>query len=182
MSLEYLRKLAKNNLCEQCFKKYKQIIEPSLEEWRFNPLYSWNHSEMLIQITVMKLEGVYKSESIFWELNDEEEKSGEVDVRAFRKIQKWSMKKKLDCLKKHGVLREKAYELLNIARKRRNKIHGVFSGISEDDYKLFNAIVPVVNSLYIGTLYPPPIENVDLISESERIADKLLSNLKSNAD
>ena len=105
MSLKFIRKLAKNNLCEQCFQKYQQIIEPSLEEWRFSPLRSWNQCEMLIQITVMKLEGVYKTESMFWELNEDEEKSGEVDVRAFRKIQKWSMKRKLDCLKEHGVLR-----------------------------------------------------------------------------
>ena len=182
MSLDYIREIAKINLCEQCFQKYKQIIEPSLEEWRSNPLHSWNHIEMLIKITVMKLEGVYKTESIFWDLDEDEEKSGEVDVRAFRKIEKWSMKRKLECLKRHGVLEDNAYKLLNIARKRRNKIHGVFSGISEDDYKLFNATIPVVNSLFIGTVYPPPIEDIDLISESEKIAEKLLSNLKLKVD
>ncbi len=182
MSLDYLRELAEKNLCDQCFQKYKQIIEPTLEQWRSNPLYLWNHSEMQIQIMVMKLEGVYRTESIFWELDEEDEKSGEVDVESFRRIQRWSMKRKLDCLKEHGVLGQKTYELLNIARKRRNKLHDVFSGISEDDYGLFNKISQVVTTLFIGNLYPPPIVNLDLISTSERIAEKLLCDLKSKDD
>lgn len=89
VSIEYLKKIAEMNLCQDCFWKYKAIIEPSIKAYLSQPLSDFRQSEAQITQIVMKIQGVFKGKT--WILSfrkGEEEKVAEyIDLKAFRKIE-----------------------------------------------------------------------------------------------
>ena len=184
MSIEFIRKVAELHLCPDCFEKYKRIIEPSLRVWRASPLGVWNQTEWMIESILMKLEGAYKDEKTIIVGNRKEMKnSPEVNSEAYSRIEnKWpSFKRRIDYLKKKGVLSKNTYKILDIARKRRNKIHDVFDfrGIKEEDYKLFESVSPIVENLFMAILLYPDREDMFklLFSNAEMWAKNLLESL-----
>jgi len=169
MSIKSLRKMAELNLCKDCYEKYKALLEPTIEKWLFNPLSDWRDVESCITRMVMKLEGVFKSDIIFISINENSNKfADKVDVKAFRGIKKWSFKKKIDYLKKHGILAESSYNLLDRVREVRNKIHDIFSEFSQQDLALFSLARGITYQIYDATILS--------------FGDTMSKNMKSNAE
>lgn len=178
MSLEFLRKIAELNLCEECFQKYKHLLEPTIKAWRSKPLGNWSIAEQNITAMVMKLEGVFKDpKTIVVELEKEEDErySDIVDVEAFHRIERLGLEYKMRYLKKHGILKEHSYRFLDEARRVRNKIHKDRS-FSEDDRKLLDDAASLTMSLFI-LLFDLGREDVRprIIAEAEETAKQLLA-------
>lgn len=143
VTIEYLRQLAELNLCQNCFGKYKAIIEPKIKRYLSRPLSDFRQSEFQITQIIMKTKGVFKHKDIrvlYFDKGEEEEVSDYVDVKAFRKIEKMRFKDKIDYLYRNGILQDSSYSILDKAREARNKIHiePELAEFSEEDYALFS--------------------------------------------
>ncbi len=68
-NIESLRNMAKSNLCETCFKQYKALIEPSIEELLFSPIDDWREVESNITLMVMVTKGVLERDNIYLSLD-----------------------------------------------------------------------------------------------------------------
>lgn len=169
MSLKNLRKIAELNLCEDCYEKYKALLEPTIEKWLFNPLRDWRDVESCITRMVMKSKGVFKSDLIFISIDEDSNKfANEVDVKTFREIKKWAFKRKIDYLKKEGILGDSSYNFLDRVRKIRNRIHELFNEFSEQDLALFSLAREVTFQIYNATMF--------------NLGDAMSKNIKSNAE
>jgi hypothetical protein len=169
-TIEDLRKMAKLNLCESCFQKYKMLIEPTIRDWLLKPLSDWREVESQITQIVMKTKGVFKGKIVFIHLDEDsnDEYSDEVDVKAFHKIKKWSFKRKIDFLHENGILQDSSYKLLDKAREVRNRIHDEFAQFSEQDRTLFYIANIVIFQIWYATMYD--------------LGEDMATNLKSNAE
>jgi len=176
-TIQDLRKLAELNLCSDCFLKYKALIEPNVKQWLFKPLSDWRTVESYVTQMVMKIKGVFKGELIFISLDegDDEKYADEVDAKAFRKIKKWSFKRKIDFLHKNGILQDSSHRFLDKVREVRNTIHDEFVELSEKDLTLFYMASAITSQIYMATMYSPKMNiSPNLISNAEKIAEQLL--------
>jgi len=179
MEIERLRKFAELNLCKDCYQKYLALIEPSIERWLFKPLGDWRNVESYVTRMVMKHFGVFKSDAIYVSLaEDAEKKYGDkVDVKAFRKIEKWGFKKKIEYLHKHGVLGDSSYDFLYIVSDIRNKIHDWFQEFSQQDLALFSWASAITSQMHSATTMNWPSEiSANIKSNAEKTAEWLLKN------
>jgi hypothetical protein len=126
-TVEHLRKMVEWNFCDTCFEKYKEFIEPTIQSTIVSllsrPLADWIETESEITQMVMKNKGVFKGTAIVISLGKEESNFDDmVDVKAFKEIKMWNIKRKIDYLHDAGVLQDSSYELLHKARETRNRL------------------------------------------------------------
>lgn len=181
MSIKKLRKIAELNLCENCYGTYKAILEPTIKQWLFKPLNDWRQVESDITQMVMKLKGVFKTDKIFLSLDEDsnEKYANEVDVKTFRKISYgWGFKKKIQYLKKKGVLQDSSYNLLYRVNQIRNRIHDPFKEFSEQDFALFYWASAITRQIHSATVFSK-LEHIseNLKSNAENLAQQLLSRI-----
>lgn len=177
MEINKLRGIAKLNLCKECYNKYTALIEPNIIPLS-QPLPNWRGAESTLTQLVMKHEGVFKSDIIFISIDEnmDEKWPGQVDVIAFNKIKMWSVKKKLDYLRKHEILKQASYNFLNKVRKIRNKIHEEYYDFSEEDMRLFRYARAITDQISGAIMYDMPEDlSVAMISRAEKLAEQLLS-------
>ena len=172
-TIQDLRKLAELNLCDECFLKYKALIEPNIREWLIKPLSDWRTVESHITQMVMKINGVFKGDSNFIALDegDDEKFADEVDAEAFRRIKKWSFKRKIDFLNKKGILQDASHRLLDGVRKVRNTIHEEYFELSERDLTLFYVASAIASQIYMVTMFPMARISQNYISNAEKTAE-----------
>jgi hypothetical protein len=186
-TIEYLRSLAELNLCENCFQKYKALIEPSIKGYLSQPLSDWRQAESQITQIVMKTKGVFKGDT--WVLafdEGEEEKVAEyVDVNAFKEIKNWKFKWKIDYLHKNGILQDSSYRLLDKAREARNKILHVepdFVELSKEDYALFSKAKWITSQIWWSIWFDLKEETIaDIKSNTEKVAEQWLKTLRTKS-
>lgn len=175
VTIEQLRRLAELNLCPDCFRRYKIIIEPSIVLYLSQPLYDWRIAESQITQVVMKTKGIFKSDItvLLIDEGDEEDVSSEVDVKEFRKIEKMSFKSKIKYLHDNGIIQNSSYIILDKARGARNKIHAEpnLVELSSEDYALFSMASWISNTIWISVL-----------DRSEKIATQIRSNTEKAAE
>ena len=177
MEINKLRGIAKLNFCKECYAKYTAFIEPNIRPLS-QPLPDWRGAESTLTQLVMKHKGVFKGDVIFIAIdNDMDEKwPGQVDVIAFKEIKKWSLKRKLDYLRRHGILQNASYAFLNKVREIRNKIHEEFYDFSEEDMTLFRYARFITDQISGAILYDmPETFSATMTSNAEKMAEQLLS-------
>jgi len=181
MSLRRLRKTAKLNLCEDCYRKYMMVIEPTIKRWLTEPLRDWGDIEHYVTQMVMKLEGVFKTEKgpILISIGDDEhlpeEMSDKVDLESFRKIERWGMEGKIKYLRKHNILKEHSFKLLDRVREIRNKLHGYEYKFTEQELNLISQARPVVSMINWAVMWLSKKDTVESYKDSaEKTAEKLL--------
>jgi len=185
ITIEYLRKVAELNLCKDCLTKYKAMIEPAIRIWLSQPLSEFRQAESQITQMVMKTEGVFKGKTwvISFSKGEEEKVADYIDVKAFRKIEKWGFKKEIDYLHQNGILKDSSYRLLDKARIARNKIHGepIVAELSEEDYSLFSMASSITSQLWSATMIDWEKDiSINLKSNAEKVAEQwLLTNVGS---
>jgi hypothetical protein len=179
ITIGHLRKNAELNLCPDCFKKYRAIIEPSIMHYLAQPLDDFRQAESQITQIVMKVNGVFKGG--IWVLSmgegDEDKVDDDIDVKAYRKIEKWGFKQNIDYLYKNGILRDSSYGILNKARKARNKIHSnpTIGGLSMDDYTLFSMAHGITTWIFISLRFNSTQEiTSNILFKVEEVAEKWL--------
>lgn len=178
-TIEDLRRIAELNLCEDCFRKYKMFIEPTIRDWLSNPLSDWSEVESNVTQIVMKTEGIFKGKLIFISLDEgsNEKHSDEVDVKDFKVTKKWSFKRKIDYLRKKGILKGYSYKVLDTAREVRNKIHDPYASYSEHDRTLFYIANVITYQIWYATMIEVGEDTSNnLKSEAEKIAEHYLEN------
>jgi hypothetical protein len=182
MDIESLRKFAELNLCKDCYQKYLALIEPSIERWLFKPLDDWRNVESYVTRMVMEHFGVFKSDAIYISLaEDAEEKYGdEVDVKAFRKIEKWGFKKKIEYLHEYGILQDSSYGFLYKMSNIRNRIHDWFQEFSEQDLALFRWANTITLQIHDASTIKLSTEiSANMKSNAEKTAEWLLKKTDS---
>jgi hypothetical protein len=183
VTLGYLRSLAELNLCENCFQKYKALIEPSIKGYLSQPLSDWRQAESEITQIVMKTKGVFKGNTWVLRFNKgEEEKAADyIDVKAFREIEKMGFKDKIDYLHNTGMLQDSSYVLLDKARQARNKIHiePILAELSEEDYALFSMASWISSQIWSAMRFDWEKEIIiNIKSNTEKVAEQWLKTLQ----
>jgi hypothetical protein len=179
-TIERLREIAELNLCKDCFWKYKAVIEPSIKGYLSQPLSDFRQAESRITQMVMKTEGVFKGKTWVLSFNkgEEEEVAKYIDVKGFRKIERWRFKDKIDYLHRKGILQDSCHKLLDKAREARNKIHAepIVAELSEEDYTLFLMAHWVAIQMWSTMNFDWKEEIIaNIKSNTEKIAEQWLS-------
>jgi hypothetical protein len=183
VTIEYLRSLAELNLCKNCFQKYKALIEPTIKNWLAKPLSDWRQAESYITQMAMKTQGVFKGKTwvISFNKGEEEKVADYVDVKAFREVEKWGFKRKIDYLHKKGILQDSAYRLMDMARVVRNTIHEepLIAELSEQDYALFSVASAITSQIWSALMidWGEDISS-NIKSNAEKVAEQWLSQVK----
>jgi hypothetical protein len=176
VTIEVLRKNAELNFCPVCFEKYTALIEPSIRLFLSQPLYDFRLAESEITQIVMKTQGIFKGSIIVISIDkDEEEKmADEVDVKAFRKVEKMPFAEKIKYLHETGVLQNSSYKILDKARMARNKIHTepIINELSLDDYHLFSMARIIATNIWGAVM----------TERNKEVKDKILSNIEVSAE
>jgi hypothetical protein len=184
ITTEYLRNLAELNLCENCFQKYKALIEPTIKNWLAKPLSDWRQAEAYVTQIAMKTKGVFKGKTwvISFNKGEEEKVADYIDVKAFRRIEKiMGFKDKIDYLHKNEILQDSSYSLLDKAREARNKIHAepILAELSEEDYTLFSMASWIASQIWSAIRFDWEDEIVTNIkSNTEKVAEQWLKTLQ----
>lgn len=182
VTLGYLRSLAELNLCENCFQKYKALIEPTIKNWLAKPLSDWRQAESYVTQMAMKTKGVFKGKNwvISFNKGEEEKVADYVDVKAFREVEKWGFKRKIDYLHKKGILQDSAYRLMDMARVVRNTIHEepLIAELSEQDYALFSVASAITSQIWSALMidWGEDISS-NIRSNAEKVAEQWLSRI-----
>lgn len=152
LTIDDIKKLAELNLTSECYEKYLAIIHPNIKSIITNYLKDWQSIELYVTLCVMQHKGVFKTSLSFYSIDDDtEEKYGDkIDVKKYREIESWRLKKKIDYLKNEGVLGDNSFKLLHALRKKRNKIHEPDMVFSEKDLQEFSIGKSVI--FYIHTV------------------------------
>ena len=176
-----LRKLAELNFGPECYKKDLALIEPEIKSIIENYFSGWKSFESNITQTVMRHEGVYKTNtSLISNDPDEIEKySHLLDVESFKKINKWRLKQKIDYLHINEVIGNSTYNLFDLLRKRRNTIHDVEVKFSEQDLGIFSYAASIAWFLHVGLMGSKDSDNkAKLMRDTEYSAEHVLSMMK----
>jgi len=190
MSLGRLRKVAKLNLCEKCYKTYLRVIEPSVGKFLFEPLSDFGEIQSYITQMVMKHKGVFKENGLVLLSLDRDEKlpeeiSGKIDLEAYWKIEFWKFKDKIDYLQKHEILKDFSYELIDEARKIRNILHKYEYKFTEQGLWLISQTKSVTSLINQAVMWTSDKEwATRLLNAAEKRAQEILKRyeqLKSTA-
>lgn len=186
MSIRKLRELARLNLCNNCFRRYLSLIEPSVRLFRYRPLRDWGEIENHITWMTMKLNGVYKQKDpagpILLDIGDgepEEAFSKDVDVKAFREIQKnWGFMKKARYLREQGILKTSSFKLLVYLSEIRNKLHKPDYEFRESELRRMFQARPLFTALGWRVLFSADQNLISQIVNSvEKQAEKMLQEI-----
>jgi len=152
ISIEELRGFAKLNMDEKCFKIYLQLIEPNIKQIIRNYFGGWNLIESYITQIIMRVNGVYKtSTSVIFDVGDDRNKFLDlVDLKKYKKFEKFTFKRKINFLLKNKTIGENTYKLLDLLREKRNKIHDYDGYISDEDRRGFAVGVSVLSGVYFS--------------------------------
>lgn len=183
LTIDDIRQLAKSNLTPECYETYLTIIHPNIKTIITNYLRNWQNVELYVTLTVMRHMGIFKTSLSFHSIDDDaEEKYGDkLDVAKFRDVKTWWLKKKIDYLRKEGVLGENSFKLLDALRKKRNKIHEPGMVFSEKDLQEFSIGYTVM--FYIHTTQSdnlPEEEHNRIRNMAEKWAEEALKVINSN--
>ena len=140
-TLDQLRSMAKLNMSEKCYQTYLSLIEPGVRELIITRFDDWRETESAITQMVMKHRGVFKTDMWIISLGEwREEYNEDVDRDLFNEIKKRPFKWKIDYLRKNNLLLESCYNLLDLARERRNNFHEhpLAYRFTEEDLDLFD--------------------------------------------
>jgi hypothetical protein len=151
MLVEDLRKKAELHLCDDCYREYESMLEPTIKDLILRPMQNWRAIELYLEILVMKCEGVFKDETIIiMSFGEKSNKSFEelFHKEDYRKIKFWNTKKKIDYLHDRKVIGEYTYRLLDRARKIRNRIHDAFDHYSEQDLELIDNTSKILENIF----------------------------------
>lgn len=182
MALKSLRRNAEKNLCEDCYKIYKTLLEPTIRRFLVKPLEDWSEVESLVTRIVMKHKSVFKDDDlIFISLGEDSEQfTDKVDVEAFREIKyKWSFKWKICYLHKQEILGNASYKFLDKMREIRNRIHEIWLyEFAEEDLALFSFARAIMYQIYNATIlnYGSVISET-IKSNAEEVAKQCLSKI-----
>lgn len=177
--IEKLRRLAEQHLCEQCYKIYEYILEPNIMAIP-PPLSDWKQAESWVTLMVMKHKGVFRGDEMFFTVDEEadEEILQKVDVKAFQKIRKDKFWRKLQYLRKHGILGDCSYTFLSKASEIRNMIHEVYYEFSEQDRNVFRWANAITSQIYSTMMFDLREDlAVKLRLQAEKASERLLSQL-----
>jgi len=178
-TIEGLRKMAELNFDPECYKKYLALIEPGIKSMFENYFSGWKSLESTINQMVMKHKGIFKTDLIVISIDSKADEQY-VDVEAFNKIKNWSFKQKIDYLHKNGILGDSSYKLLDLLRKKRNKIHEPGVNFSEQELAEFSYAHSIVYFILIPMVSRNPQKrNLDFMKENtEKSAEYFLSKIE----
>lgn len=167
---EKLKKMAKLNFCQECYQKYLMFVHGQIEYLLSEPISDWRQVETNITLLAVKAKGAYKkTNSTVFSPNE----------KAFNKIQKEKLWKKLKILKEAGVLGDNLYRFLDEVSKIRNKIHPP-NKFSEQDYILFREAKALTTAILTPVLHDLKDDTWNKVLVSvENHAKWLLSELSS---
>ena len=162
--------LVEKNFCEKCFKKYIALIEPEIEYLLSEPISDWRETEENITQMFLKDKGYFKQTekgTLHLDLHEED----------LQNIRNSPLKRKIDYLRKQGILKENFYKFLDYVRSRRNKIHPP-NKFSNQDYMLFKQakeLTDVISTTIMFDLKDDVYER--LLVKAENYAKQVLSKL-----
>ena len=157
--LEPLHQMVKLNFCDKCYPKYLAFIEPGIQQLLLDYFDDWRFTESCVTQMVMVHKGVFKTDLHFIAIGEWDDRfHKDVDKDLFDHIKGWNFQWKIDYLKKHKILPEQCYKLLNVAREKRNLLHEhpfVYTFSNEDRtlFSICNAVSSNLHSIMRGT-YP----------------------------
>lgn len=160
------------------------MIEPSIIHYLAQPLDDFRQAESQITQIVMKTRGVFRGDIwvVSMDEGDEEKVEEDIDVKAFKAIENWSFKRKIDYLHKNGILQDSSYNILDKAREARNKIHSdpIVTGLSIEDYALFSIANGIASQIYTAFRFDRgEEETTNLVSKTEKVAEQWLTVFQS---
>lgn len=175
---ERLRKLAKLNLCDDCYKKYLMSIEPTVEQLLHYPLDNWRVVESNVTILALKTYGAFTGKPTPFELNVNnlpEEYRNQFDIKRWNEVKRWGFKRKICYLHKKGILQDSAYSFLCKVNNRRNEIHKVFGEYSEKDFLMFKNALGIIFLINMAVVvFDESEETEKMKSEAEKLAEQFL--------
>ena len=180
MSVKKLRKIAELNFCENCYSKYKALMEGTIKRLLTEPLRDWGEIEHDVTQMVRKLRDVFKvTDPLLVSIDDDEELpdflSDKVDVEAFRRIGRWPFQRKMKYLHKHGILQEHSYNLIDRVRQIRNKLHDHEYKFTEQELNLITQTRAVVSMINWAVMVLSKEDTVEAYKVgAEKTAEKLL--------
>jgi len=152
---EKLKKMAELNFCEDCYRKYLDLIYGEIEYLLSEPLSDWRQTEHNIDVFWIKAKGLYDIKSSMFSPNE----------NAFQKAKDEKLWKKLKFLRDNGIINNYTYKFLDEVSKRRNKIHSL-SKFSKEDYILFReakALTDIMHPIIIFDLKDPWKKQLDYV-------------------
>jgi hypothetical protein len=185
ITIERLRDNAKLNLCDDCYKHYLALIEPSVKKITYDILDDWRSTESYITRIVMKDCGVFKSDIEVQSIDNwDEQFANEVDINMFNIIKLSSFSSKINYLKKRKLIPESCYGILEKVNDIRNRVHEdpIVYEFGRKDHELFhtaNAILANLHMAFFGN-WPQDIKN-NIINNCEKAAAKQLENICARA-
>jgi len=168
---ENMRKMAELNFCENCYQTYLALFHGRIEYLLSEPISDWRQVEADITLMTVKAKGAYKkTDPDLFSPNE----------KAFEKIQKEKLWKKLKILKEAGVFGDNLCRFLDEVGKIRNKIHPP-NKFSKQDYILFREANALTSTMLAPVLHDlkDDVWNRVLLGVENR-AKWLLSKLNSN--
>jgi len=175
-----LRSLAELNFGPECYKKYLALIEPGIKSIIENYFSGLKSFESNITRTVMRHKGVFKTSTSFisYDSDEIEKYSDLLDVKAFKEINKWRLKQKIDYLHKNGLIGKSTYKLFDLLREKRNTIHDLEVKFSEEDLQVFAYASSISFFLHVGLLGSKDLDKTKLMRDTEYSAERILSMIK----
>ena len=177
MRIDTLNKLAELNFCENCYEKYTQLIEPSIQKLMASPLAGWPETETYLTAIIWKDSGAYDLGTTvlvdfdFQEIDDLP--SEKVNKTLLLEIKKWPFSKKLAYLKKRKITTQNIHKLFDEARQTRNMIHKFNYEFSEDDLELLRVtsnVAAQIQSVYcFKNLEPIKQRTMESLEESSKL-------------
>ena len=99
-------------------------------------------------------------------------------MKDFKATKKLNFKRKIDYLRKKGILNISSYKVLDTAREVRNKIHDPYAPYSEHDRTLFYIANVITHQIWCATMIEMGEDTSNnLKSEAERMSEQYLENL-----
>ena len=156
---------------ENCFQKYIQLIEPGIKDIIKNYFGGWGSIESIVLLIIMRVNGVYKTNTsiIFDEDEDRTKYSDSVDLTKYKKFEKYTFQQKIETLRESKIIGENTYKVLDNLRIRRNRgVHGTEPQFTDKDRELFEIGYSIIHNVYVA--------------ESEGIDSELKNRFKENAE
>ena len=170
---------------KKCFETYLHLIEPSIKQIIRNYFGGWNSIESYITQIIMRVNGVYKTSiSYIFDAGDDRNKYiDSVDLKKYKKFERFSFKTKINFLLKNKTIGKNTYKLLDLLREKRNKIHNYDGYISDEDRRWFTVGFSVIADIYHGVANSNRKfnEREGLSGNAEKIATQIMKKLDVNS-
>ncbi len=168
---------------KKCFETYLHLIEPKIKQIIRNYFGGWNSIESYITQIIMRVNGVYKtSTSFIFDAGDDRNKYiDSVDLKKYKKFERFSFKRKINFLLKNKTIGKNTYKLLDLLREKRNKIHNYDGYVSDEDRRWFAIGASVLHGVYFSISRSNLESKQNELSENtEKMASQLMKELDNN--